>query len=242
MPGYSRPPPKDELEDAPCVRCDEVIDPTVRYCPHCGNCPYKDAKWNGVKLMAAGLIASITVVGAIIGIPLFVLGVLSRLGASSMSPTEHDTGGTMENVANLSAGNQNGRETTAQEIGSSSNNRIESNNEKANWEFDRIDEQPYNSYTEAIEDIKQLKRENRHEEVEELLLWCIDYTEAKSRELGYGIARAYYRHLAIVYRKDNRHSDEVNILERYVDICEELGENPHENLVNRLKQARKLAS
>lgn len=96
MPGYSRPTPKDELEDAPCARCGEVIDPTVTACPECGNCPYKDAKWNGVKLMAAGLIASITVIGAIIGIPLFILGILSRLGASNMSPTEHDTGATAD--------------------------------------------------------------------------------------------------------------------------------------------------
>ena len=37
------------------------------------------------------------------------------------------------------------------------------------------------------------------------------------------IAPAYYRDLAIVYRKDDRHQDEVEVLERYVDACRELG-------------------
>ena len=73
-------------------------------------------------------------------------------------------------------------------------------------------------------------------------MWCIDYTEAEARALEYGIARAYYRHLAIVYRKDNRHDDEVEILERYVNVCEELDQDPREKLVDRLDRARELAS
>ena len=92
MPGYSRPPTAED--EAPCERCGSVIDPTVTACPECGNCPFKDAKWSGIALMAAGLIASITIIGAIIGIPLFILGIISWLGASRLSPTEHDTGGT----------------------------------------------------------------------------------------------------------------------------------------------------
>lgn len=113
---------------------------------------------------------------------------------------------------------------------------------EANWEFDRVDEQPYTHYTDAIEDVKQLKREKRHDEVEELLLWCIDYVEAEARDLGYSPARAYYRHLAIVYRKDVRYEDEVEILERYVDICEEVGEEPRAQLIERLDRACELAS
>lgn len=90
MPGYSRPPPAEELDDAPCARCGEVIDPTESACPECGNYPFKSAKWSGVAMMAAGLFLSITVVGAIIGIPLFIAGLMVRLGASTLSPTDHD--------------------------------------------------------------------------------------------------------------------------------------------------------
>ena len=88
MPGYSR--PEKDPDDAPCERCGEVIDPTETACPECGNYPYKSAKWSGVAMMLAGLILSITVVGAIVGVPLFVVGLLVRLGASSLSPTEYD--------------------------------------------------------------------------------------------------------------------------------------------------------
>jgi len=90
MPGYSRPDPDEELEDAPCERCEEIIDPTETACPECGNYPFKSAKWSGVAMMGAGLLLSITVIGAIIGIPLFIVGLLVRLGASNLSPTDHD--------------------------------------------------------------------------------------------------------------------------------------------------------
>jgi len=95
MPGYSRPDPAEKQGDGPCARCEETIDRSVLACPACGNSPFKDAKWNGVKMMIAGAIASITVIGAVIGIPLFILGALSRLNASNMSPVDHDTGGTV---------------------------------------------------------------------------------------------------------------------------------------------------
>jgi hypothetical protein len=113
------------------------------------------------------------------------------------------------------------------------------------WEWGRAGEQPYDHYTDAVEDIKQLKRDRRHEDVEELLLWCIDYTEAEARAeetMSTAPAPAYYRHLGIVYRKDDRHQDEVEILERYVDVCQDLGEDPDDDLVARLERARELAS
>ena len=92
-----------------------------------------------------------------------------------------------------------------------------------------------------------MKREQRHDDVEELLRWCIDYVEAEAafqqrREYGYAaIAPAYYRDLAIVYRKDDRHQDEVEVLERYVDACRELGNEAQEKMVSRLDRARELA-
>jgi len=47
--------------------------------------------------------------------------------------------------------------------------------------------------------------------------------------------------LAIVYRKDDRHQDEVEVLERYVDACRELGNEAQEKMVSRLDRARELA-
>jgi len=105
--------------------------------------------------------------------------------------------------------------------------------------WDRAGEYPYDHYTDAIEDIKQLKREKRHDEVEDLLLWCIDYAEAEAEMDGYGSPPpAYYRHLAIVYRKDDRYEDEVEVLERYASSTFD----PKKKMPDRLERARELAA
>jgi hypothetical protein len=125
--------------------------------------------------------------------------------------------------------------------------KIERARENRRPDFQRADEYPYDHYTGAVEDIKQLKREHRHEEAQDLLLWCIDFTEIQARreyELdGHTVvAPWYYKHLAIVYRKDDRFGDEVGILERYVETMNDLGRTPKDELVNRLERARELDS
>lgn len=115
----------------------------------------------------------------------------------------------------------------------------------SDWKWDRADEYDYEHYTDAVEDIKQLKREKRHDEVIDLLRWCIDYTEAEAEADGpvaSAPAPAYYRHLGIVLRKEGRYDDEVALLERYIDWFEEHGGEPREGLVDRLERARELAS
>ena len=92
----------------------------------------------------------------------------------------------------------------------------------------------YDHYTGAVEDIKQLKRDRDHDEAEDLLLWCIEQTEAEVGE----VAPWYYRHLGIVYRKDYRYEDEVRVLERYVDAAD----NSDSDMLDRLERARELAS
>ena len=72
----------------------------------------------------------------------------------------------------------------------------------------------FNHFTDAVDTIKQLKREQRHDEAESLLLWCIEQTEQE--EFG-DPAPWYYKHLAIVYRKENRYEDEVQIIKRYLN-------------------------
>lgn len=113
-------------------------------------------------------------------------------------------------------------------------------------DFDRIDEFPYDHYTSATEDIKQFKRDRQHAEAIELLQWCIDFAEAEARhhtEIGEPsvVPPWYYKHLGIVYRKEDRYADEVAILERYMDVMDELGMSPRDELVDRLERARELA-
>lgn len=95
----------------------------------------------------------------------------------------------------------------------------------------------YDHYTEAVDDVKRLKRERRHDEAESLLRWCIESAERQAREQGYEtVPPWYYEHLAIVYRKSGRYDDEVAVLERYVERGGEKSE-----LLDRLDRARDLA-
>ena len=91
----------------------------------------------------------------------------------------------------------------------------------------------FNHFTDAVDTIKQLKREQRHDEAESLLLWCIEQTEQE--EFG-DPAPWYYKHLAIVYRKENRYEDEVQIIKRYLNHAS----SPQEGLQKRLHRAEEL--
>lgn len=98
-------------------------------------------------------------------------------------------------------------------------------------------------YTDALDHIRRLKRENQHDTAEELLFWCIDQAEAESRLNNYEVPpKWYYKHLAIIYRKDGRYDDEQALLERYLAVCNELGGEPRQELVDRLEVARRLAT
>jgi predicted RNA-binding Zn-ribbon protein involved in translation (DUF1610 family) len=71
-------------------------------------------------------------------------------------------------------------------------------------------------YTDAVDDVRRLKREGRTGEAEALLLRCVDATEAEARREGYAPAPWYYDQLAIIYRQQGDPAKEVAILERYV--------------------------
>ena len=93
----------------------------------------------------------------------------------------------------------------------------------------------FNHFTDAVDAIKQLKRERRHDEAEELLKWCI--TQAEADDEFADPPPWYYKHLAIVYRKDDRYEDEVRILERYLSKSA----TPREDLETRLQRTKELA-
>lgn len=70
-------------------------------------------------------------------------------------------------------------------------------------------------YTDYVEEVKQLKRENNLIEAEKLLLGLIDSVEQESYVKKWVAAPWYYKQLSIVYRKQQRYQDEISILERY---------------------------
>lgn len=97
-------------------------------------------------------------------------------------------------------------------------------------------------YTDYVERVKELKREERYPEAISLLLNLVDATEAEARAAGqgWGVAPWYYEQLAIIYRKEKRFTDEVAILERYEAQPKAPGAGPSK-LADRLAKARDLA-
>ncbi|WP_070988903.1 hypothetical protein [Halofilum ochraceum] len=96
-------------------------------------------------------------------------------------------------------------------------------------------------YTDYVERVKQLKRERRHEEAIELLMNLVRATESESKTAGqgWGVAPWYYEQLAIIYRKEKRIADEIEILERYEAQPKAPGAGPSK-LKERLERARRL--
>src|SRR3546814_12896910 len=71
-------------------------------------------------------------------------------------------------------------------------------------------------YTDFVEQVRVLKRQKRHAEAIDLLSQLVEATEAESRAagVGWGVDPWYYAQLAIIYRKQRRNVDEVQILQR----------------------------
>lgn len=84
------------------------------------------------------------------------------------------------------------------------------------------------SYLDKVERVKQLKREKRHDEAIALLLEAVAEVEVEAAAMGGGWTPApwYYRHLAIVYRKEKRYADELAILHRYKHLPDAI---PYDN-------------
>ncbi len=75
-------------------------------------------------------------------------------------------------------------------------------------------------YTELAEDVKALKRENKLDEAEGLLLKIIPalIAEAKAEGPYWFIAPWYFEQLAIIYRKQKLIFKEKEILEKYLTL------------------------
>ena len=98
-------------------------------------------------------------------------------------------------------------------------------------------------YTDAVDDVKRLKREGRIGKAETLLLRCVAATEAEARRERFAPAPWYYDQLAIIYRQQSDPAKEVAILERYVKAAGmELARRSTRGskLLERLEKARAL--
>jgi hypothetical protein len=110
---------------------------------------------------------------------------------------------------------------------------------KSDWQ--KAHKYPYDSYSDATDKVRQLKRKGRHDEAEELLLWCINYAEAEAKPNQRDHPRWYYKHLAIIYRKDDRYKDEIEILQQYISFCRNMDIKPRQVMIDRLERAKEIA-
>jgi HIRAN domain len=94
-------------------------------------------------------------------------------------------------------------------------------------------------YTDYVENVRELRRSDKNEAAERLLLELVDAIEEESSVLGTGVAPWYYEQLAVIYRKRKDHIAEVAVLERYASQPHAPGAGPAK-LSERLTKARSL--
>lgn len=70
-------------------------------------------------------------------------------------------------------------------------------------------------FTEYVDAVKQLMRENKLEDAEKLLVELVNATENEADYDGSGVAPWYYERLAVIYRKKKDIEAEIRILERF---------------------------
>lgn len=95
-------------------------------------------------------------------------------------------------------------------------------------------------YTEYVEDVKQLKREDRLNEALALLSALIDAVEQESSSKGPGwtLAPWYYEQAAICFRKQGMKEAEIAVLQRHVETSFAHNARPVEKILQRLKKVR----
>lgn len=92
-------------------------------------------------------------------------------------------------------------------------------------------------YTEYVEIVRDLKRNDDLEEAEKLLLSLVAATEAESSVKNWGVAPWYYEQLAIIYRQKRELRKELTILERFSKQRHAPGDKPAK-LLDRLQKVR----
>jgi hypothetical protein len=68
-----------------CGQCEAEVDDGTTRCPHCEYTPHSKMVFSGISMVAAGVLISLTVVGAVIGLPLVVVGLIRVYGSSNVT-------------------------------------------------------------------------------------------------------------------------------------------------------------
>lgn len=101
-------------------------------------------------------------------------------------------------------------------------------------------------YTEYVDDIKELKRQSKLQEAENILLKIIEALKAEAKAEGphWFLAPWYFEQLAIIYRKQKSIEKERNILEQYLNLnkIDGKGETPLEVRYRKVKEKIKKQS
>jgi hypothetical protein len=92
-------------------------------------------------------------------------------------------------------------------------------------------------YTEYVDEVQQLIRENKLEDAEKLLAELVNATEDEAHQNNWGVAPWYYERLALVYRKKKDTESEIGILERFADQKHAPGATPPK-LLSRLEKLK----
>jgi hypothetical protein len=69
-------------------------------------------------------------------------------------------------------------------------------------------------YSTYVNEVTQLKRDEKIDEAERLLLVLLDAIEAENAAEKLGVAPWYYEQLAIIYRQRKDYAAEIRVLER----------------------------
>jgi hypothetical protein len=96
-------------------------------------------------------------------------------------------------------------------------------------------------YSEYVGEIEELKRSGDLRTTEELLLKLIPIVEKEAKDNNWELAPWYYEQLAIIYRKENRYVDEIEILTRYSKLVKTVN-SKGERLIARIEKAKELQS
>ena len=72
-------------------------------------------------------------------------------------------------------------------------------------------------YTEYVEQVKELKRNQSYDAAIQLLQDLIGVIENESKHTGFGVPPWYYDQLSIIYKKNNQHEKAKQIIERFAN-------------------------
>ena len=72
-------------------------------------------------------------------------------------------------------------------------------------------------YTEYVDEVRLLLKENKLDEAEKLLIELINAAESEAFQNNWGVAPWYYEKLAMVHRRKKDTEAEIRILKRFAD-------------------------